>query len=61
MTRLLRIIVATSAFLLAGCDAQNGPEAPELYPSERRGALPAGPPENRSETTEQFRDGGGEM
>ena len=61
MTRLLRIIVATSVVLVAGCDAQNGPESPELYRSERRGALPEVPLKNPSETIEPFRDGGGEM
>ncbi len=61
MTRLLRIIVATSVVLVAGCDAQNSSEAPELSASERRGAPNAIPPEIASETNEKFHNGGGDM
>ncbi len=61
MTRLLRMIVATSVVLVAGCDGQNSHEGPELYPSERRGAPTAVPPEIPRETIEKFHNGGGDM
>ena len=61
MTRLLRIIVAASVLLVAGCDAQNSPEAPEISPSERREAPKADPPKIPSETKEKFHNGGGDM